>query len=365
MHITLIEPFFTGSHKQWAEGLQEHSQHKVEILSMKGRHWKWRMFGGAVSMAQKFRNQIKKTDLILTTDMLDVSTFVGLTKDITASIPVAVYFHENQLTYPWSPTDKDVRLGRNNEYAFINFTSALAADKVFFNSDYHKKSFLNALPAFLRQFPDERNLEQIAFIEKKSEVLHLGMNLKRFDTVDKYVSVDQLKIILWNHRWEYDKNPESFFRTLFRLKDEGIGFELIVIGEKYKKYPQIFDEARTRFNDNEMLSFGYLESLEDYMKSVHLADILPVTSNQDFFGGSIVEAMYCGVCPLLPNRLAYPEHLDNKEYLYENDEELYTKLKQLLLQPRHALPSFRNRVKQYDWTHIIKQYDAAFEGMLL
>ena len=24
-------------------------------------------------------------------------------------------------------------------------------------------------------------------------------------------------VILWNHRWEYDKNPELFFTTLFDL----------------------------------------------------------------------------------------------------------------------------------------------------
>ena len=38
-----------------------------------------------------------------------------------------------------------------------------------------------------------------------------------------------------------------------------------------------------------------------------MSDILPITSNQDFFGGSIIEAMYCETTPLLPKRLTYPE----------------------------------------------------------
>ena len=47
MKILLIEPYFTGSHKQWAEGYKSYSKHEVKILSMKGQFWKWRMHGGA------------------------------------------------------------------------------------------------------------------------------------------------------------------------------------------------------------------------------------------------------------------------------------------------------------------------------
>jgi len=49
MKILLVEPFFVGSHASWAKGYQQFSQHDVEILSLPGRHWKWRMYGGANS----------------------------------------------------------------------------------------------------------------------------------------------------------------------------------------------------------------------------------------------------------------------------------------------------------------------------
>ena len=39
--------------------------------------------------------------------MLDLCTFLALTRHQVRRIPVALYFHENQLTYPWSPTDLD------------------------------------------------------------------------------------------------------------------------------------------------------------------------------------------------------------------------------------------------------------------
>ena len=362
MHITLIEPFFTGSHQQWAEGLKKYTEHEVQILSLKGKYWKWRMFGGAVALARVFNEEIEKTDLILATDMLDFTTFLALTKEKSPKTPTAIYFHENQLTYPWSPSDKDVKLGRNNEYAFINYTSALVADKVFFNSQYHLNSFLDALPSFLKQFPDCKELQNVDKIRKKSELLYLGMDLKRFDKYEPNPLEKDIPVILWNHRWEYDKNPDDFFNVLYQLKEERIDFKLILLGEKYVKYPEVFDKG-IKVLSNEILHCGYTDSFEDYARWLKVADILPITSNQDFFGGSIVEAMYCGVIPLLPNRLAYPEHIP-KEYhqdlLYNNNEELYHQLK-FIIQKSEMNYNPKNWVKKYDWQNIIKDYNFSFK----
>jgi hypothetical protein len=177
MNILLIEPFFTGSHKSWAEGFKKNSKHQVKLLTLSGRYWKWRMHGGAVSLANKFLMFHGEPDLILVTDMLDLTTFQALTRKVTHDIPFALYFHENQLTYPWSPKDRDVELKRDNHYSFINYTSALSADKVFFNSKYHMDSFLGELPVFLKQFPDNNEFQSVDLIKKKSSVLHLGVNL--------------------------------------------------------------------------------------------------------------------------------------------------------------------------------------------
>jgi len=36
--------------------------------------------------------------------------------------------------------------------------------------------------------------------------------------------------ILWNARWEHDKNPEQFFEVLFSLDEAGLPFRLAVLG---------------------------------------------------------------------------------------------------------------------------------------
>ena len=228
MLIILLEPFFGGSHQQWAEGFQKHSQHEVEILSLPARFWKWRMYGGAVELAKKFNALDYQADLILASDMLDLATFLALTRKKSAHLPCAVYFHENQITYPWSPQDQDVQLQRDNQYGFINYTSTLAADRIFFNSQFHLDSFTGALPGFLKQFPDYNGATSVLDIRNKSSVLSLGLDLIRLD-LNTIPRGDFIPIILWNHRWEYDKQPEVFFETLFRLKAEGIKFKLSVL----------------------------------------------------------------------------------------------------------------------------------------
>ena len=49
LKILLIEPFYSGSHKSWADNYAQNSVHSISIISLKGIYWKWRMHGGAIS----------------------------------------------------------------------------------------------------------------------------------------------------------------------------------------------------------------------------------------------------------------------------------------------------------------------------
>ncbi|MBT3585155.1 MAG: DUF3524 domain-containing protein, partial [Halobacteriovoraceae bacterium] len=212
MKIALIEAFSTGSHRAWLEGVTKHSCHQVTPFSLPGRFWKWRMHGGAISLADQLEQSGLDFDLILCTDMMDLALFKGLLSARYRDIPTALYFHENQLTYPWSPDDADVAEKRDHHYAFINYSSALVADGVFFNSDFHRQSFLEELPVLLKQFPDFREERKVLELVKKCQTLTLGTDLSKF--LSPLEEKSQVPTILWNHRWEYDKNPEEFFELL-------------------------------------------------------------------------------------------------------------------------------------------------------
>ncbi|MEF8794701.1 MAG: DUF3524 domain-containing protein, partial [Thiohalorhabdus sp.] len=208
VNILLIEPYFGGSHAAWARGLREHSEHRIELLSLPDRNWKWRMHGAALTLAREFLAGDFRPDLILASDMLDLTTFLALTRRATASVPAVSYFHENQLAYPWSPQDRDAARGRDQHYGFINLASALAADGVWFNSGHNRDTFLAGCRDLLQGMRDHRELERVDEVARRAEVMPLGLDLARFDRHRPKASREGPPLILWNHRWEHDKNPE-------------------------------------------------------------------------------------------------------------------------------------------------------------
>ena len=182
------------------------------------------------------------------------------------------------------------------------------------------------------------------------------------DFIDSAKEKETEAVILWNHRWEYDKRPKAFFKALFSLKEKGVKFKLVVLGEQNDMIPPIFEEAKEKLRD-EILHWGYVDTFEDYARWLWRSDILPVTSNQDFFGGSVVEAMYCNCFPILPNRLAYPEHIPKKnqrDCLYEEGElevMLETAIENVMAVRQ---VDYQSLVRKYDWKAQIEKYDRHF-----
>jgi glycosyltransferase involved in cell wall biosynthesis len=368
MRILVLEPYFTGSHAQWATGYRKHSRHHVEILQLSGANWKWRMHGGAVTLSRRFLQSSLRPDAIIATDMLDLTTFQSLTRSRTVDTPMAVYFHENQLSYPWSPTDRDVVKNRDKHYGFINYATAMAADAVFFNSQYHLDSFFEELTRLLSHFPDHNELGALDGLRRKSSVLQLGMDLRRFDEFAGGAPGNgspRAPLILWNHRWEFDKGPEAFFNAVLELAGEGMPFRLAILGENFNQIPVVFLKARDELGDR-IAQFGYVGDFGNYARWLHSADILPVTSHQDFFGASVVEAIYCGCRPLLPRRLAYPELVPDdcgESVFYDGDAQFLRLLRSILTDSRPARPRLSKSMLRFDWATMAPQYDSALERL--
>ncbi len=351
--IYVIEPFLTSSHQHWLNLFSAKNGFECETFTLGGYHWKWRMHGAAITMAEKLAKKAEP-DHIIISDMCDVAVFKALLPR-NWRCKISLYFHENQLTFPWSPSDLDLKLKRNNHYAFINFTSALAADSVIFNSHFHKTEFLSALPDFLKQFPDEAGKNSIKIISDKSSVIPIHISITPHNE-KKWEESEPL--ILWNHRWEYDKNPEAFFETMFKLKHQNLNFKLAVLGSKGKEYPKIFDQAKTHLTE-EITHFGFLENAAEYAQILSKAHITPVTSNQDFFGISALEAVVSGVYPLLPNRLVFPEHFSSSQHLYDTDEELASKLIQWISNWNLERENLKHQARELR-TETLKKYSLEF-----
>jgi glycosyltransferase involved in cell wall biosynthesis len=150
----------------------------------------------------------------------------------------------------------------------------------------------------------------------KSSVIYPPINFNHIDGIPFVVREDQgVPVIVWNHRWEHDKNPEEFFGALRSLALKDIDFKLILLGQSFSTQPQCFADAREYFRDR-IIHCGYVESATEYAELLKKGDIVISTSRHEFFGISVLEAVRAGCLPLLPRRLSYPELFPEK-YLYD------------------------------------------------
>ena len=357
MKILFLEPFYGGSHKHVADSFAAHSSHEIDILSLPPRFWKWRMRGAALEFIRKI-DKIAYYDLIFATDMMDLTDFKGVAgKDCP---PIYLYFHENQLSYPLGPHEKrDFHLG------FTNIISALAADRVFFNSHFHRDDFFKAARTLIKQMPDFRPTWMIEEIQDKTQILYPGFDFNGDPGTLKESGLDR-PLIIWNHRWEYDKNPAEFFNVLRAVKEKGILFYLAVMGEQYEIIPDEFEQAKIDFKD-ELLVYGYLSSSDEYRQWLSKGTVVVSTAIQENFGIAVMEAIASGCFPLLPDRLSYPELIPGEfkeKVIYSDEAQLVEKLEQVLTHPEKIVSDRLDlsvHAAGFSWKTLVKQWDTALE----
>ncbi|MEE8524113.1 MAG: DUF3524 domain-containing protein [Thermoanaerobaculia bacterium] len=306
MRVLALEPYYGGSHRAFLAGWMGASRHRWTLLTLPPFKWKWRMRHGAVTLAEQVGKRCQageSWDAVFCSDMLNLAEFRGLAPPAVRDLPAVVYFHENQLTYP-----VQVEKERDLHFAITNLTTALAADEVWFNSAFHRDEWLDAIPVFLKRMPDFQPFASVAQIRGKARVHPPGVELPEWAAEPADRRDGPLRI-LWAARWEFDKNPETFFEALEILKDGGVPFRLSVLGESFRRVPAIFAEARRSFAGH-IDRWGYQERRQDYLDALAEADVFVSTAIHEFFGLSVVEAIAAGCMALLPRRLSYPEIVD-------------------------------------------------------
>ena len=368
MNILAVEPYYSGSHKAFLRGLTRHSKHQIIPIKLNYKGWKWRMHGDSVSLAEMTKNVPEKIDLLLSSSMMNLPAFIALTNPRFAHVPKIMYMHDNQFTRPIPEGEQ-----RDMTYCYINYLSMLVADKLIFSSEFHLEDLLEALPVFLDHFPGDKHYITVDQIRKKSVVLYPGLDLAYFDQHPDTRSKNERPVIVWNQRWQFDRNPAMFFRVLNRLNDIDIAFDLILAGDSKHGKPEEFTKAWQRFG-KQIRHFGYVDDKESYSQLLHAGDIVVSTASYEFFCVSIMEAIYCGCHPLVPNTLHYPELIPDALHepllhsgiLYDDEDQLFYMLKNLLTKETKPLPknSLKKVNEHLDWSVRYREFDALFEEML-
>jgi glycosyltransferase involved in cell wall biosynthesis len=269
-------------------------------------------------------------------------------------------------------------------FGFTDITTALAADRVLFNSHTHRKAFLHGLAPFLRKLPEHRPLWAVEEIRRKSDVLYPGCDFGGAGSgaeaglatdaapaaapanavaAEPGADKDQPPLIVWNHRWEFDKDPDAFFAAVDAAAARGHRFRLALLGENFQTVPQAFEEARRRHGAR-IVRYGWEPTRRAYLSWLRRGDIVVSTAIQENFGISVVEAIRSGCYPLLPRRLSYPELLPQEYHsrcLYEGRDELINRLCALVGDPRGGWRSeaaaLSRHMERFSWRNMIGRYD--------
>ena len=327
------------------------------------------MRGAAVWFADLLNQQTDEpVDLIFVTGFLNAADFRGMLKPPLDRVPILLYMHENQMTYPLSPDEEfDFHFG------FTNIISCLVADRVVFNSQFHRQLFLDNLSTYLGKMPEGVPRQVPARLSANSEVL--GVGLERTPLGDEHFPQyrggqcepdigpswprSDRFLIVWNHRWEFDKRPEMFSKAVLRLKQAGLDFDVALLGES-KSHEEVFEPLARELGDR-CVAFGYLPSREEYDQLLERADIVVSCANQEYFGISVAEAVHAGCYPVLPREQVYPSMYGTRckgRHFYETEDELVELLSDLM--GGHScghVCSLDRDVDPFCWLRLVHDFD--------
>ncbi len=308
MKILLLSPYDALSHQYWREGLVDaFAEHTFEVVTLPARHFSWRFRGNSLTLAADPRLR-SPFDLVLATSMTDLAALRGMLPTI-GLVPTVVYFHENQFVYPGStPQSQQV------ERQITSIYTALAADRIVFNSAYNRSTFLIGAESLLAKMPDHVPGDVMTRLDSMSQVLPVPLRPEISPVGPRR---DQLLTILWNHRWEYDKGPEVLLEVLTGLLSHTRQFRFHLVGQQFRQVPEALSRCL------ELLGSAGIEGARgflprnEYLALLAESDVVLSTAHHEFQGLAVLEAVAAGALPVVPNRLVYPEIFD-QNFCYES-----------------------------------------------
>ncbi|UTF60832.1 DUF3524 domain-containing protein [Gilvimarinus sp. DA14] len=326
MRVLVISGYDAASHKRWRQGLEVALPDiAFTHIALPPRYFSWRIRGNSLSLATLYRDSLEaQYDVLLVTSMVDLSSLRGMVPAL-AGLPTLVYFHENQFAYP--PNENQTP---SVEPQIVTLYAAVCADRVVFNTEFNRSSFLFGVKQLMAKLPDlvPQGLE--LELAKKSRVIPVPLETELYH--DKVGGQNEKPQMVWNHRWEYDKNPDLLLAALKLLQKHYGGhlpFTLHVVGQRFRTAPPAFAKIKLLLQETGALGqWGYMEDLAGYRALLQSCQWVLSTADHDFQGLSVLEAVAAGCVPVLPRRQVYPEFFD-LDYCYNVTGDLNTDARSL------------------------------------
>jgi glycosyltransferase involved in cell wall biosynthesis len=339
--IWLLSAYRSDSHASWVDWLRDQFSDGIRwtVVELPGRYFRWRIRGNPLSWLNALPDETP--DLILATSMVDIATLKGLHPRL-AQVPIYYYFHENQFAYPVS-TSQDGSI----DPMMVQLYGALASDRLLFNSAYNRDSFLNGIDELLDRLPDHVPQNVVPLLRQRCNVLPV--------VVKPVLPLQENgKLILWNHRWEYDKAPEVFADALSILDDNGVEFELALLGGRHQNSIPMLEEIARRYTVR--IRINDKVSRAEYENWLGQADIVVSSAIHEFQGLSVIEAVSAGAVPVVPDALCYREQYADIYRYPAGDAAALAERLQAFLHDKPAVPdvsSFTGETLKERWQQLL------------
>jgi hypothetical protein len=238
--------------------------------------------------------------------------------------------------------------------------TAMAADRLLFNSAFNRDSFLTGCAELLAGMPDGVPRGLPGLLAEKSAVLPVPVAVDRPGVGSP--ADDSLQLV-WNHRWEFDKGPDALLSMAQGLIAGGCAFTLNVVGQQFRRQPEAFTGLKSALQAVGALGrWGYLEDRHAYLAVLAASDVVLSTAEHDFQGLAVLEACALGCTPLVPDRLAYPEWID-PEFRYGDEAEALDKLQALAARKCRGETLPTQDVSSLERDVVLPGYRALFEQL--
>jgi len=197
----------------------------------------------------------------------------------------------------------------------------MSAQYLLFNSRFNQDTFFAGAAALAAKMPDGIPTGFARNSFEKSAVIPVPVD--GVEVLRRRIKKDTSVEIVWNHRWEYDKQPQVFFSALTKLIAHGIDIKVHVMGQSFREVPECFSDFQNRFGDH-LLTWGY-QPQDKYQQILRQAHIVVSSALHDFQGLGMLEAIIAGCVPVAPDRMAYPEYMPEALLYATSDDQSESK----------------------------------------
>jgi hypothetical protein len=346
LDVLALEPFYGGPRRAMLSAIRRCSRHRWTILKLPPRRMERRLAAAANWFAEQLcRHFTGDIDVLFTSEAMNLASLMRLVPEL-AKRPAVVYFHDNHLP--------EVTSKQDGPFDLVNLTTANVATEIWFNSNYHLRTFLARTTALVARHPELAATDSMRAVSAKSFIVAPPTDLRFTAEVRAYRQPQRDPNTIFVETRNADVN---MLNAALDILSQSRTFKLITVGP-VDRLSDKWERTTVREADEVAQVLGMLES------NVFLSVKAGATNDYLF-----VRGMLAGCRPLAPELGVYnellPDGLHDSSLFAPSPQALASKLALALDDARFVThpPDWRRPFSDLDAMVAARRIDERLEQM--